>query len=203
MASVFPCTKESDVSTDRRAVAVPRPLSEGAEPGTLNRLVPIVYDDLVALATRLLHAHRTAHALQPTDLVHEAYIRLLDQRAGWHDGGHVVAVAARTMRRVLADDARSHRALKRGGTRPHVSLDATINPSDHGVGVDEVLEVDEALSDLRFVDTEDARVVALRCYGGLTVREAARVMRVSPATVKRRWTLARTWLCHRLYDSRH
>ncbi len=153
------------------------------------------------MAARLLHGERPDHTLQPTALVHEAYLRLVDQRAGWQDRAHFYAIAAQAMRRILVDYARAHRASKRGGGVVPVPLDereeAVPTP---GPALDDLLAVDAALEALQALDESAARVVELRYFGGLSVEETARVLDVSPATVKREWALARAWLYRRLAE---
>lgn len=169
------------------------------DPEALRALWPRVYDELRSMAARLLHAERPDHTLQPTALVHEAYLRLVDQRAGWQDRAHFYAIAAQAMRRILVDYARAHRASKRGGGIAPVSLDehGDVAPSP-GPVLDDLLAVDAALEALQDLDEFGARVVELRYFGGLSVEETARVLGVSPATVKREWSLARAWLYRRL-----
>jgi RNA polymerase sigma factor (TIGR02999 family) len=163
------------------------------------RLWPVVYEELRRLASRLLRAERPEHTLQPTALVHEAYLRLVDERAGWQDRAHFFAIAAQAMRRILVDYARGHLASKRGGSLRRVSLDDPLAASTPaGVGLDDVIEVDEALGELAALDAFEAQVVELRYFGGLTVEETAAALGVSPATVKREWQLARAWLYRRL-----
>jgi RNA polymerase sigma factor (TIGR02999 family) len=163
------------------------------------KLWPVVYEELRTLASRLLHAERPGHTLQPTALVHEAYLRLVDERAGWQDRAHFFAIAAQAMRRILVDYARGHLASKRGGSLRRVSLDGSLAaPAAADVSLDDVIEVDEALGELAALDAFEARVVELRYFGGLTVEETAAALGVSPATVKREWQMARAWLYRRL-----
>lgn len=163
------------------------------------RLWPVVYEELRTLAARLLHAERPGHTLQPTALVHEAYLRLVDERAGWQDRAHFFAIAAQAMRRILVDYARGHLASKRGGALRRVSLDAASGgPEAVEVGLDDVIEVDAALGELSALDAFGAQVVELRYFGGLTIEETAAALDVSPATVKREWQLAKAWLYRRL-----
>ena len=155
------------------------------------RLWPIVYEELRALAARLLRGERPGHTLQPTALVHEAYLRLVDERAGWQDRAHFFAIAAQAMRRILVDYARGRLASKRGGAVRRVSLDGPIDaPAATDIDLDDVIEVDEALGELSALDAFEAQVVELRYFGGLTIEETASALDVSPATVKREWQLA-------------
>lgn len=165
--------------------------------GALERLVPIVDAELRRLARAYMARERRGHTLQTTALVHEAYIRLVDaQRLRWQDRAHFVGIAARLMRRVLVDHARSRGYKKRGGDAQRVTLDenaAATPPPD----VD-VVALDRALETLSTVDERKARVVELRYFGGLTVEEAAEVLKVSPDTIKRDWRLAKLWLLRAL-----
>jgi RNA polymerase sigma factor (TIGR02999 family) len=186
------------VPRDRGAVTHLLLQARAGDQDAFNRLIPLVYDELRSMAARMLRSERSAHTLQPTALVHEAYLRLIDQRAGWHDRTHFFAIAARTMRRILVDYARAHRSHKRGGAVPRVSLDEASAPSGTSIALDQVLQVDEALTDLEEMDPLDAQIVELRYFGGLTVDEAAAALRISSARVKREWTVAKAWLHHRL-----
>ena len=183
----------------------PGPLTEllarvrRGDPDALRDLWPRVYDELRSLAARLLHAERPDHTLQPTALVHEAYLRLVDQRTGWQDRAHFYAIAAQAMRRILVDYARARRASKRGAGLPPLPLDEQAGAaSPAGPALDDLLAVDAALGALEALDGFAAKVVELRYFGGLTVEETAEALDVSPATVKREWSLARAWLYRRL-----
>jgi len=161
-------------------------------PGALDALMPVVYDELRALAAAYLRRERDGHTLQPTALVHEAFLRLVDQRtATWENRAHFFGVAARLMRRIIVDHARARLAEKRGGGRL-VTLDTESPISDERAT--DVLRVDEVLAELERLDERQARVVELRFFGGLTIEEAAAVLGVSPMTVKRDWLVARAWL---------
>jgi len=163
------------------------------ERDAIAKLLPRVYDALRELAGGFLRRERTDHTLQPTALVHEAYLRLVDQtRADWKSRAQFMAVAAEVMRRILVDHARGHRAAKRGGGRHRVDLTATLDvPAGPAL---EVLDVDDALSRLAALDERQARVVELRVFGGLSVAEVAEVLRVSERTVANDWRMARAWL---------
>jgi len=159
----------------------------------LDQLLPLVYAELHRVAARRLRNERADHTLQPTALVHEVFIRLVDQRQGdWQNRAHFFGVAAQVMRRILVDHARRHRAGKRGDGLRCVSLDqaADVAASD-GMPV---LALDQALDRLEQVDAELARIVELRAFGGLTIEEAAHVLSVSPSTAKRDWRTAKAWL---------
>jgi RNA polymerase sigma factor (TIGR02999 family) len=177
-----------------------REVSEGRR-DALDRLVPIVYDELRRIAHGQLRRERAGHTLNTTALVHEAYLRLLNvQQVQWLDRAHFFATAARVMRRVLIDYARARQREKRGGGAVPVSLtDALDLPT---APPDDLLELDEALTRLEALGERQYRVVECRCFGGLSVEETAAVLGVSAATVKRDWTFARAWLNRELGPSR-
>jgi RNA polymerase sigma factor (TIGR02999 family) len=158
----------------------------------LDRLLPLVYGELRRIAARARRHESPGHTLQTTALVHEAYLRLVDQRgARWEDRAQFFAVAAQAMRRILVDQARRRAAAKRGGQRP-LQL---VTGFDVPVTVDaELLAVEDALGALEAVDADLARLVVLRFFGGLTIDEAATALGVSAATVEREWSVARAWL---------
>jgi RNA polymerase sigma factor (TIGR02999 family) len=170
--------------------------SEGEE-DALARLMPLVYNELRRLAAVRLGRERGDHTLETSALVHEAYLRLVDQkRVQWQDRAHFFSIAARIMRRVLVDHARRRGYAKRGGGAPHAGLDALDNvaassPSDW-------LALDEALTRLAALDLEQSRIVELHFFGGLTYEEIAAVMGLSVPTLVRRWRLARAWLYREL-----
>lgn len=159
----------------------------------LGRLVPIVYAELRRIAARQLARERVGHTLQPTALVHEVYLRLIDQRhVDWQNRAHFFGVAAQVMRRILVDHARRHSAGKRGDGVRCVSLDdAKDVPAS---GEIPILALDRALDRLQQVDPDLAVIVELRAFGGLTVDEAAHVLKVSASTAKRDWRTAKAWL---------
>jgi RNA polymerase sigma factor (TIGR02999 family) len=161
------------------------------------QLMPLVYQELRGLARQYLQRERGDHTLQPTALVHEAYLRLVDQsRVQWQNRAQFFGVAAQLMRRILVDHARAHVAAKRGGHAEHISLDeAQISPETRAA---ELLDLDEALTELAVVDVRKSRVVELRFFGGLSIDETAEAMGVNAATVRRDWTVAKTWLHHRI-----
>ena len=173
-------------------------LQDGS-PEALDRLLPLVYDELRAVAARYLHGERTDHTLQATALVHEAFLRLVDQReVTWQNRAHFFGVAAQFMRRILVDYARRANAARRGGGR--------LVPLEEGMEIPveepgELLRIDEALEALAQMDARQARVVELRFFTGLTVEETAEAMGVSPATVKREWAAAKAWLEHTLQQA--
>lgn len=159
----------------------------------LNDLLPLIYDELRSLAANYLRRERPGHTLQPTALVHEAYLRLVDQtQVRWQNRAHFFGVAAQMMRRILVNHARDRHAAKRGGGELLLSLDETI---DYFAGQDvNLMLLDEALNALARIDEQQSRIVELRFFGGLNIEETAEVVRVSPATVKREWRIAKAWL---------
>ena len=164
----------------------------------LDRLMPLVYDELRALAERSLRHERSGHTLQGTALVHEAYLKLVDHRqVRWQDRAHFFAVAAQLMRRILVDHARRHGAAKRGSGEPRLPLDEADAPAAPAP-LGDWLALDRALERLGALHERQARTVELRFFGGLTIEETAEVLQVSPATVKNDWSLARGWLYREL-----
>jgi RNA polymerase sigma factor (TIGR02999 family) len=159
----------------------------------LDELLPLVYAELRRIARRRLRSERAGHSLQPTALVHEAYIRLISSPAlEWRDRAHFFGVAAHVMREILVDHARARGAAKRGGAAPRISLEQGPEPA---IRADpDLLALDEALRALEERDPDQARIVELRYFGGLTIEEAAEVLGISAATLKREWTMAKAWL---------
>jgi len=166
---------------------------QGGDKEALDQLMPIVYDELRRQAARYLRREQAGHTLQTTALIHEAYVRLVDQRnVQWQNRAHFFGIAAQLMRRILVDHARTKKRVKRGGSKVQVSLaDATV--AVKGPDLD-IVALDEALEHLAKVDEQQSRVVELRYFSGLTVEETAEVMGISTATVKREWSVARAWL---------
>jgi len=163
----------------------------------VSKLVPLLYDELRQLAGYYLRRERPNHTLQTTALVHEAYIRLLHQdRVEWKNRSHFFGVAAQLMRRILVDYARNHQAAKRGAGMDKVPLDEAVVVSKENLG--ELLALDEILTRLSTVDPQQAMIVELRVFGGLTVEEIAEAIAISPATVKRDWSMAKVWLTREL-----
>ena len=165
-----------------------------------DRLMPVVYGELHRIASRYLAKERSDHTLQSTALVHEAFLRLVDQRlADWQNRAQFFGLAAQAMRRILVDHARSRLSAKRGSAAPRVAIEmvepaavpSEVNPVD-------AIGLDRALTKLEGIDPGQAHLVELRFFGGLTVEETAHVLTLSPATVKREWTLARAWLYREL-----
>jgi RNA polymerase sigma factor (TIGR02999 family) len=170
------------------------------EPDALEELLQTVYLQLRYLAESRLRRERPGHTLQATELLHEAYLRLAEQRhAQWQNRTHFFAVAARIMRRILIDHARARHRLKRGGGGERVSLAQA--PGVWDGRDEELLALDAALGRLSELDAQQARVVELRFFGGLTVEETAEAMNISPRTVKREWSMARAWLTRELRHS--
>jgi RNA polymerase sigma factor (TIGR02999 family) len=166
--------------------------SDGDEQA-LAALVPLVYDELRRLAHRHLGHERAGHTLQTTELVHEAYLRLVDQKeARWRNRAHFIAIASQMMRRILVDYARARRFAKRGAGARRVSLDEAMVVSDERAA--DVVALDVALKALAQFDKRKSRMVELRFFGGLSIEETAEVLGVSPGTVMRDWTLAKAWL---------
>ncbi len=176
----------------RRVTQLLRAWKGGDEPA-LEQLTPLVHDELRRVARRYMRRERVDHTLQPTALINEAYVRLIDIRqTQWQDRAHFFAVAARLMRRILIDHARSHASLKRGAGARKLSLDEALDVApekSHGL-----VALDDALKGLELIDVRKSRVIELRFFGGLTVEETAEVLKVSPETVTRDWRLAKAWL---------
>jgi RNA polymerase sigma factor (TIGR02999 family) len=159
----------------------------------VDELVPLLYDDLRRVAAACLRREPAGHSLQPTALVHEAYVRLIDQRqVKWRNRAHFFGVAAGLMRRILVDHARARRANKRGGELERVTLVG--DEAIAGPPAIDVLALHEALERLKAFDARKERIVELRYFGGLTIEEAAEVVGISEATVVREWTIAQAWL---------
>ena len=167
----------------------------------LDRLVPLVYDELRRVARRRLRGESPGHALQSTALVHEVYLRLVDvDRMTLTSRAHFFGVAATLMRQILVDHVRRQRADKRGGGATLLSLD-DVSPPAQPTSVD-VLALDQALEKLSSIDARQCRVVELRFFAGLTIDEAAEALGISPATVEREWAFAKAWLFQRLLPRR-
>jgi RNA polymerase sigma factor (TIGR02999 family) len=172
----------------------------GGDDAALDRLTPLVHQELRRIARRHMAHERAGHVLQPTALVNEAYLRLVDvRRVRWNDRAHFFAMAARLMRRILVDDARARAYQKRGGGRQHVTLDdQLLGTADRPQNL---VALDDALNALTAVDPRRGRVVELRFFAGLSVEETATVLKISPETVTRDWRLAKTWLLRELSRS--
>jgi RNA polymerase sigma factor (TIGR02999 family) len=167
----------------------------------LDRLMPAVYRELRALARRHLSHERPDHTLQSTALVHEAYLKLVNQKeAQWQNRAHFFAIAAQSMRRILIDHARRRKRAKRGSEPTQITLTEELSVSEPSQ-VD-ALALDSALTSLERLDPQQGRIVELRFFGGLTIEETAEVMGISTGTVKREWRVAKAWLYQRLQSDR-
>jgi RNA polymerase sigma factor (TIGR02999 family) len=163
------------------------------DPAAIEKLVPLVYDELHRLAQRYMADERPSHTLQTTALVNEAYLRLVDSaHASWEGRTHFFGVCAQVMRRILVDWARSRQALKRGGDVSSLDLDEALAAAKQP-GTD-LVAIDDALQALTAIDPRKGQVVELRFFGGLSVKETADLLKVSPETVQRDWKLAKSWL---------
>lgn len=159
----------------------------------MEKLLPLVYDELRRMAAVYFRRERSNHTLQPTALVHEAYMKLVDQRmVRWESRGHFLGVAATLMRRILMDYARGHKAEKRGGLQHRVMLDDGMALTEQRAV--EMIALDGALTKLAVFEAQQAKIVELRFFGGLSVEETAEVLQLSTATVKRYWNSAKAWL---------
>jgi len=165
----------------------------GGNRAAVDELTPLVYQELKRLARLQLRRERLGHTLQVTALVHEAYLKLVDQRAvTWQNRAHFFGVAAQVMRRILLDYAKTRDRSKRGGGVQKISLDDALAISDDRAS--ELVEIEDALTRLEVFDPRQAKIVELRFYGGLTVEETAEALGVSAPTIKREWAMARAWL---------
>ena len=162
-------------------------------------LAPVVYDELRRLAAAYMRRERPGQTLQPTALVHEAYLRLTNAGTPWHDKGHFIGIAARSMRQILVERARARGAQKRWAGLNRVSLSDSLAVAADPEGM--LPALDEALTRLEKIDPEQARIVELRYFAGMSIEETADALGISPATLKRRWSLARAWLFRELAGS--
>ena len=182
---------------------------EQGDPHAAEQLLPLVYDELRKLAAQRLAQEKPGQTLQATALVHEAYLRLVRPRTSgeserpadraWDSRGHFFAAAAEAMRRILVDQARRKRSGKRGGDRHRVELDASLLAEPDDQAADDLLALDEALKEFERLEPLKARLVQLRYFAGLSIEEAARTLGISPATAKRHWVFARSWLYGKLH----
>jgi len=187
--------EEGVASSSSDVTALLQAWSEG-DRGALDRLTPIVYDELRRLARRYLRRERTGHSLQTTVLVNEAYVRLVDyKRMQWQNRAHFFAVSAQLMRRILVEHARRHN-LKRGGGLQHFSLEEAAEVG--WARPTKLVALDDALNSLARLDARKVQVVEMRFFDGLSVEETAEVLKVSPVTVMRDWRTARAWLYREL-----
>jgi RNA polymerase sigma factor (TIGR02999 family) len=163
----------------------------------LDKLTPLVYEELRRMAHRYMSHERPGHTLQTTALVNEAYLRLVNREAvQWQNRAHFFGIAAQVMRHILVDHARSHAYKKRGGGTQTISLDEAMVVSQDRAA--EVVALDDVLKELANIDPQQSRIVELRFFGGLTIEETAVVLGLSPATIKREWSTAKAWLYHEL-----
>lgn len=168
--------------------------------GVADRLMPLIYDELLGLARSYLRSERSDHTLEPAALVHEVFLRLVEQHSvTWQSRAHFFGIAARQMRRILVDHARRQHAVKRGGGQARVTLDDDAQVADDPTL--DLLAVDEALTRLAALDERQARVVELRYFAGLEIQETAEALGISPATVKREWQVAKAWLARELGEA--
>lgn len=175
--------------------------SEG-DPSALEQLMPLVYDECRRVAARQLRREQTGHTLNPTALVHEMYLRLVDQRrATWKNRAQFFGIVARLMRRILVDHARARHTKKRERSRVLVTLETAADQGEESL-TDDVIAVDAALNRLAQLDPDQERIVELRFFAGLTVEETAQVLGRSPRTVKREWQLAKAWLFREMRQAR-
>jgi RNA polymerase sigma-70 factor (ECF subfamily) len=186
-------SRDRDDRTMTRVVQSPEP-KVILEPETLTDLMPSVYEELRLLAADYLRGERPGHTLQPTALVHEAYLRLLRQgQITWHNRAHILGFGARIMRQILISHAIASTRLKRGGPDSiRITLDEALDFYDHREM--SVSAVDEALRSLEEIDPRQGQIVEMRFFGGLTIEEIAKALNVSTATVKREWTFGKVWL---------
>ncbi len=163
------------------------------EDAALELLLPVVYDDLRRIARRAMRGQNSGHTFQTTDLIHEAYLKLAEgQRAEWQNRAHFFAVAARAMRHILVDYARSKQSVKRGGEARRVTLDDTLTVSPDISG--EIVQLNLLLEQLARIDPRKASIVEMKFFGGMTTEEIAEALNLSPKTIKRDWRFARSWL---------
>jgi RNA polymerase sigma factor (TIGR02999 family) len=183
---------ERHVSSSHQVTQLLSNWSRG-DPKAREELLPLVYDELRRLAHSYLRRERSDHTLQATALVHEAYLRLVDQSdVQWSNRGHFFAITAQAMRRILVDHARGHQAAKRGGEGEKIPLEDAFALSNDRP--DKFLALDESLRRLAEIDGRQEQVVELRVFAGMNIEEIAEVLNISPATVKRDWTMAKAWL---------
>lgn len=168
----------------------------GGDKGALDELVPLIYDEVRRLANYYLSRQRPGHTLQATALVNEAFIKLIDMKnVNWQNRAHFFAVAAKIMRNILIDHARSHQRIKRGGGQPITLDDVAVIAQEQA---SELIALDEALKSLASIDLRKSEIVELRFFGGLTIDETAEVLKVSTPTIQREWRMAKAWLYREL-----
>ena len=188
-----------DLTSTSRSITDLLIVGREGDKAALDELFPLVYSELRRLAQSYLGRERPDHTLQPTALVHEAYMRLVDQhKVDWRDRAQFFGLAAQMMRRILVNHAEAHNAAKRGGGLARVTLEESV--SWEGEREMDLVSLDEALTGLGRLDARQARVVELRFFAGLSIDETAQVLEISPATVKREWTMAKAWLRRELVN---
>lgn len=191
-----PASRDETPADATRLLHILRDAGDGRAQAT-EQLAELLYPELRRIAGRLMRRERHGHTLQPTAVVHEAFLRLVEQETvEWQDRAHFLGIAARVMRQILVEHARRHGALKRGGGADRVTLDEAFMPKDD-LSFD-LLALDEILTRLAAIDPRGAQVAELRIFGGLTVQETALQLGVSPRTVNNDWTMARLWLAREL-----
>ena len=172
---------------------------EQGDPQATERLLPLVYEELRALAAKKMAQEKPGQTLQATALVHEAYLRLVgSENTGWDGRGHFFAAAAEAMRRILVDNARRKKSERHGGNLKQIGLDQAAPVNKGGPSADELLSMNEALQKLAKTDAKRADLVKLRYFAGLTIEQTAEIMGISPATAKRDWSYARAWLVRKI-----
>ena len=185
------------MSEERKEISLILKDWSGGKRESADVLLSLVYDELRRIARQYLRKERADHTLQPTALVHEAYMKLIDiSDVSWQDRAHFFAVASNVMRHILVDHARARQTEKRGGEAQRIALEDAVNLSDKS-DID-LLALDEAMHQLAEFDAQQSKIVELRFFGGLTIEETAHVIGISPATVKREWTMAKAWLFRRM-----
>ncbi len=187
------------MSPDRQDVTKLLQQWRGGNHEALDQLMPIVYNELRRLSARCLQSERPGHTLRATALVHEAYLQLMDADIGWQDRAHFYAVAARVVRRILVQYARTHGRQKRGGGEESIPLDEAVVVGPETAST--VLDLDEALQRLAVLDQRKSEIIQLLFFGGLTYDETATALDISPATVHRELKLAKAWLHRELAQS--
>lgn len=174
----------------------------GGDPAAFDRLVPLIYEELHRMAQAFLRHERANHTLQPTALVHELYMRIVDQdRSSWADRAHFMSVAAKMMRRILVDHARRHLAEKRGAGKAALPIEEALDQPAPASSV--LIAIDAALTRFAEIDPERCHIVELRYFGGLDLAAIAELLGVSRTTVKRHWSVARMWLHREIEDNQH
>ena len=171
----------------------------GGDKAALDKLMPLIHQELRRIAHRYMSRERPGHTMQTTALVNEAYLKLVNREGvHWQNRAHFFAIASQLMRHILVDHARSHAYAKRGGGTQTISLDEALVVSQERAA--EVVALDDVLKQLAEIDPQQSRIVELRFFGGLTIEETAVVLSLSPATIKREWTSAKAWLYHELAE---